>query len=128
MSLARLYVLRAFYLILIVGGFFVVLPALTDPEPTGHGMFPSMLAVLWVCALIGLRYPLQMLPILLFEFASKIVWLIAYALPQWTAGARAPQSREDLLAVGAGLLLLAAVIPWTYLYRHYLQRPAARWL
>jgi hypothetical protein len=125
-SIGRLYILRSVYLLLVAGGFLVVPAALIDPEPPVRGTFPSMLAGLWLCAFVGLRYPLQMLPILLFELASKIIWMVVYGVPQFATGITTQQTR-DLLQIAAGPLLLAAVIPWTYVYRHYVKQPAARW-
>jgi hypothetical protein len=75
-SLARLYVLRAMYLVLVIAGGIVFLPQLIGHEPTARGVIPSMLAGMWVLACFGLRYPLQMLPILLFELAWKTIWLV----------------------------------------------------
>jgi hypothetical protein len=61
-SLTRLYVPRAMYLLLVIGGAIVFLPQLIGHEPAGRGVIPSMLGGLWVLACFGLRYPLQMLP------------------------------------------------------------------
>jgi hypothetical protein len=61
-SLVRLYVLRAVFLIFAIPGFFVRLPELISPDPTARGMIQGMLGGLWVTAMIGVRYPLQMLP------------------------------------------------------------------
>ena len=47
------------------------------------GVVTSMLVAMSVLALLGLRYPVQMLPILLFEAAWKVFWLTAVALPLW---------------------------------------------
>src|SRR5690349_25099424 len=90
-SLARLYALRAMYLLLVIGGGIVFLPQLIGHEPAARGVIPSMLGGLWVLACFGLRYPLQMLPILLFELAWKTIWLIDYGLPQWRAGVQTTQ-------------------------------------
>ena len=40
------------------------------------------LSLLWF---LGLRYPLQMLPVLLFELAWKLIWMIVVVLPLWTS-------------------------------------------
>jgi hypothetical protein len=125
-SLVRLYVLRAMYLLLVIGGGIVFLPQLVGHEPTARGVIPSMLGGLWVLACFGLRYPLQLLPILLFELAWKTIWLIDYGLPQWRAGVNTTQFTEDFKAIGLGLILIP-IIPWGYVFRHYLKKPAARW-
>ncbi len=126
-SLARLYVLRAMYLLLVIGGAIEFLPQLIGHEPTARGVIPSMLGGLWVLACFGLRYPLQMIPILLFELAWKTIWLLDYGLPQWRAGVHTAQFTGDFKAIALGPLLLIPIIPWGYVFRHYLKKPGARW-
>ena len=126
-SLARLYVLRAMYLLLVVGGAIVFLPQLIGHDPTAHGVIPSMLGGLWVLACFGLRYPLQMLPILLFELAWKTIWLVDYGLPQWRAGVNTTVFKDDFKAIALGPLVFLLVIPWGYVFRHYLKKPGTRW-
>jgi hypothetical protein len=126
-SLARLYVLRAMYLLLVIGGAIVFLPQLIRHEPTARGAIPSMLGGVWVLSCLGLRYPLQMLPILLFELVWKTIWLIDYGLPQWMAGVNTAQFTEDFKAIAFAPVLLIPIIPWGYVFRHYLKEPGARW-
>jgi hypothetical protein len=126
-SLARLYVLRAMYLLLIIGGGIVFLPQLIGHEPTARGVIPSMLGAVWVLACFGLRYPLQMLPLLLFELVWKTIWVIDYGLPQWKAGVNTPVFTEDFKAIAFAPVLLILIIPWGYVFRHYLKKPGARW-
>ena len=126
-SLARLYVLRAMYLLLVIGGGIVFLPQLIGHEPTARGVIPSMLCGMWVVACFGLRYPLQMLPILLFELAWKTIWLIDYGLPQRMAGVNTAQFTEDFKAIAFAPVIMVAVIPWGYVFRHYVKKPGARW-
>jgi hypothetical protein len=126
-SLARLYALRAMYLLLVIGGAIVFLPQLIGHEPTARGVIPSMLAGVWVLACFGLRYPMQMLPLLLFELMWKTIWLIDYGLPQRMAGVNTAQFTEDFKAIALGPLLLIPIIPWGYVFRHYLKKPGARW-
>jgi hypothetical protein len=126
-SLVRLYVLRATYLLMVVG-----LGAMIVPETLGHtvmarGVIPSLLGGLWALAFLGLRYPLQMLPLLMFEFAWKAIWLFAYGLPQRSAGQIPPTFAEDFPNITLGVILLPLVIPWGYVWRHYVKGPGARW-
>src|SRR4051812_46326304 len=85
-SLARLYVLRASYLLLVLGVGAMILPVLIDHEPIARGVIPSLLGGVWLLAFIGLKYPLRMLPLLMFEFAWKTLWLLVFGLPQWWSG------------------------------------------
>ncbi len=126
-SQARLYVLRATYLLLIVGLGATNLPVLISHDSTSRGVIPSMLGGIWLLAFIGLRYPLHMLPLLLFEFFWKTIWLLAYGLPQWSAGQMPPTWPEDFKAIAAGVILMPIIIPWGYLYRHYIKQPSERW-
>src|SRR3954470_23720846 len=85
-SRLRLYLLRAAYLLLVVGLGLMIVPALIQHEPTARGVIPSLLGAVWVLAIVGLFRPLQMLPVLMFEFVWKTIWLWAFGLPQWFAG------------------------------------------
>src|SRR3954462_9764041 len=109
-SLARLYVLRAMYLLLVIGGGIEFLPQLIGHEATARGVIPSMLAGMWVLACFGIRYPLQMLPVLLFELAWKTIWLVDYGLPQWRAGVQTPVFKEDFKAIALAPLVFILVI------------------
>jgi hypothetical protein len=123
----RLYVLRAMFLVFVVGGFFVHPQWLFDPDWSRRGMIDGMLAGLWIMAFFGLRQPLRMLPIFLFEFVWKAIWLVTFGLPQWMAGRSDPQFTEDLILIGGGPILFGLIIPWGYVWRHYIRQPAERW-
>ncbi|HEY6006090.1 MAG TPA: hypothetical protein VIV57_24635 [Anaeromyxobacter sp.] len=125
-SLARLYVLRASYLLLVVGVGAMIVPPLIHHEPMARGVIPSLLGGVWLLAFIGLRHPLQMLPLLMFEFAWKTIWLLAFGLPQWSAGQMPPTFTEDFQAIAFGVILMPIVIPWGYVWQHYVKAPADR--
>ena len=126
-SLVRLYVLRATYLLLVVGLGTMIVPSLIDHAPMARGVIASLLGGLWVLAFIGIKYPLQMLPLLMFEFAWKTIWLLAFGLPQWSTGQMPPTFSDDFQSIAFGVILMPIVIPWRYVYRHYLRQPADRW-
>jgi hypothetical protein len=126
-SLLRLFVLRATYLLLVVGLGLMIVPGLIGHEPMARGVIPSLLGGVWLLAIVGLRYPLQMLPVLLFEFVWKAIWLFNYGLPQWHGGQVPPTFAEDFKAIAAGVILMPIVIPWGYVYRHYIKAAGDRW-
>ena len=126
-SLIRLYVLRATYLLLVIGLGLMIVPELIGHPLISRGVIASLLGAVWLLAFVGLKYPLEMLPLLMFEFAWKSLWAVAYGLPQWLAGQYPSTFAEDAFNIGIGVILMPLVIPWGHVYRHYLQRPGARW-
>ena len=84
-SLWQLNLLRVGYLVM--GGCLAVVkwPLLFNHGPweLKEGTVECMLVAMSVLALMGLRYPLRMLPILLFEVGWKLTWLGVIALPLW---------------------------------------------
>ena len=126
-SLARIYVLRATYLLLVIGLGGMIVPDVVSHPVISRGVIPSLLGAVWVLAFVGLKYPLQMLPLLMFEFAWKSIWMVAYGLPQWSAGQLPPTFAEDSFNIGLGVILMPLVIPWGYVYRHYVKQSRARW-
>ena len=126
-SLLRLYVLRATYLLLVVGLGATIVPVILNHELMARGAIPSLLGGVWLLAFVGLRYPLQMLPLLMFEFAWKTIWLVAFGLPQWFSGQLPPTFVDDFQAIVAGVILMPIVIPWGYVYRRYIKQQPDRW-
>src|SRR5215218_3377265 len=88
-SLLRLYVMRAFFLLLFLERAYTALPALiarSTPLGVWDGVAYSFWGALAMLALIGVRYPLQMVPVLLMFLLYKMLWLIGVALPLWRTG------------------------------------------
>ncbi len=88
-SLFRLYLLRALYLLIVVGLGATVWPGVlygAHQWALMEGTVVCMLAAFSILAALGLRYPLQMLPVLLWKLVWKTLWLFIVALPQWWAG------------------------------------------
>ncbi|HTD06940.1 hypothetical protein [Undibacterium sp.] len=128
-SLFRLYSLRALYLLIVVGLGLVVWPGVIHHEKPWElmeGVVACMLAAFSALSLLGLRYPLQMLPLLLWELVWKSIWLIVVALPLWTAG----QMDGSTWATASACLLVVIipfVIPWRYVFAHYAKKRGDRW-
>ena len=126
-SLARIYVLRATYLLLVIGLGAMIVPDVVSHPVISRGVIPSLLGAVWVLAFVGLKYPLKMLPLLMFEFAWKSIWMLAYGLSQWYASQLPATFAEDSFNIGVGVILMPLVIPWGYVYRHYVKQSGARW-
>ena len=126
-SLVRIYVQRATYLLLVIGLGAMIVPDIVSHPVISRGVIPSLLGAVWVLAFVGLKYPLEMLPLLMFEFVWKSIWMVAYGLPQWSAGQLPPTFAEDSFNIGLGVILMPLVIPWGYVYRHYVKQSGARW-
>ena len=129
-STFRLHLLRATYLLLVVGLGLDIWPLLLRSGPAAEhmrGVVWSLLAAVSLLAVVGLRYPLRMLPLLLFELAWKSIWVLAIGLPQWSAGQLGPAARETLSACLMGLVIVPLVLPWGYVLTHYVRQPGDRW-
>ena len=124
----RLYLLRATYLLLVVGMGFQVWPALFHHHPWTlmQGVANCMLASMSALAALGLRYPLKMLPILFFELVWKATWLIGIAYPAWAAHAVDPDMAGTVFACALGVIF-PVVIPWRYVLETYFKAPGDRW-
>jgi hypothetical protein len=128
-SLFRLYVLRAMYLFIVLGLGTFLWPGIIDPTKHWHlmeGQATCMLAAFSLCCVLGLRYPLQMLPVLLWEVTWKTLWLALVPLPQWLAGHVDDQLKPSIFACGMVVLVYLA-IPWGYVFAQYGASPGARW-
>ncbi|MEO8101883.1 MAG: hypothetical protein ABI790_05120 [Betaproteobacteria bacterium] len=129
-STFRLYLLRSTYLLIVVGLGLTIWPGIIrhamagDPTPGATG---SLLAAVSVLAALGIRYPLQMLPLLLFELVWKSIWLAAIALPLWSAHQIDADTRESIVACLMGMVIFPIVIPWSYVFANYARKPADRW-
>src|SRR5215813_13942943 len=128
-SLFRLYTLRVAYLIMAGGLAVYVWPSVirhSNDYAITHGAEVAMLAGLGAVAALGLRYPVKMLPILLFEVVWKAIYLIAFAYPVWSAHQVTPAMAEDIKAVSMVAILLP-LIPWRYAFTQYVMKRGERW-
>ena len=124
--LGRLYLMRAVAL-LGIWGLFETVETLFVHAAMDRGVHKALIAGLWLMCLFAFRYPLKMVPILLFEMTWKLVWLFAFGLPQWASGVGSPRLGEDLWSIGAFPIVCALVIPWSYVWRHYVIAPGEPW-
>jgi len=128
-SLFRLYTLRACYFIMAVGLGSFIWPVVihhTNQLATTHGAQFALLAGLGATAVLGLRYPLQMLPLLLFELIWKAIYLIAFAMPLWSAHQITAAAAGDIKAC-LMVVIFIPLIPWRYVFAQYVLKRGDRW-
>lgn len=127
-STFRLYLLRATYLLIFLGQGYIQLPTILHHSTTRwHGTGSSMLTATALLVVFGIRYPLQMLPMLLYELLWKSIWLIVFALPLWLNHNIDPPTAEAVKACLLGWVIFPIVIPWSYVYENYVKKPGDRW-
>jgi len=129
LSLLRLYTLRVFYLVMAVGLGVYIWPVVihhTNELAATKGVQFALLAGLGATAALGLRYPVQMLPLLLFELIWKAIYLIAFALPLWSAHQITAAAAEDIKAC-LMVIIFIPFIPWRYVFKHYVLKRGDRW-
>ena len=128
LSLWQLNALRVGYLVMGVGLAVIKWPLLYDHEPWGlaEGTKECLLIAMSVLALLGIRYPLRMLPILFFEVSWKLLWLGVVALPLWSDNQLEGATRTQAGAV-LWVVIIIAVIPWRHVLAQYVMAPGEPW-
>jgi hypothetical protein len=124
LSLTRRHLMRAGYLLMAVGLALVKWPLLPDAHtlPLYEGVTLCLLTAMSLLALLGLWRPVQLLPVLLFESAWKVLWLALVALP--TAATSELDAATTEVAVNCSLVVvILAVTPWRYVWQSYVRTP-----
>jgi hypothetical protein len=128
LSLTQLHLMRAGYLLLVAGLAIKKWPLLPDAHtmPLYEGVTLCLLVAMSLLAVLGLRNPVKLLPVLLFESAWKLLWLGVVTLPQAVDG-DLDKSTSDIAFNCSFVVLILAVIPWRYVWRSYVRENGDRW-
>jgi len=129
LSLFRLYTLRVAYFVMAAGLGAFIWPTVirhSNELAIAKGAELALLAGLGATAALGLRYPVRMLPILLFEMIWKVIYLLAIAWPLWSAHQITAAVAEDIKAV-AMVVIFVPLIPWRYVFAQYVMKRGDRW-
>ena len=118
LSIRRLNAMRAGYLLMGVGLAVVKWPLLGQARtmPLYEGVTLCLLTAMSVLALIGVRHPKRMLPVLVFETAWKVLWLSLVALPRALAGTVDDRMSEVVVSCSL-VVVIIAVVPWGHVWR-----------
>jgi hypothetical protein len=127
-ALWRLYALRFFFALIAAGQGSIQLPLFFHhPHWTlMSGVAHSFLLALALLSIVGIRYPLQMLPLLIYEVLWKLIWLIGIALPLYLANQIDADTRASFFEI-APIVVVLPFIPWGYVLANYVRKPGDRW-
>ena len=128
--LYRLYLLRAGFLVLGLAQGYRTWSAILGhrgPWEFWHGVAASLLGALTLLALLGVRYPVRMLPLMIFEFVWKLIWTLAIWLPLWLGHRVDADTADNFFAISLGVVIVPLILPWGYIWKNYVTAPADRW-
>lgn len=124
----RLNLMRAGYAFMAFGLALVKWPLLPGAHdgPLFEGVVTALLTAMSLLALLGLRYPVQLLPVLLFESAWKLLWLAVVALPVALTGDFS--NAMQVIVINCSLVaVVLAVIPWRFVWQRYATAQGDPW-
>jgi hypothetical protein len=130
LSTLRLNLLRGMYLLIALAMGAQIWPLiLNHPANVEHmrGVGRAFLGALTLLCLVGIRYPVKMMPLLFYEFVWKAIWLLSFGLPLVITHQLTPDTRETLIACIPGVVLVPLVLPWRYVIDKYIREPGDRW-
>lgn len=126
----RLNALRGLYLLMAVGLAAVIWPSLLGRPPAVPGpssVVQALLGALGLLCVLGLRYPVKFLPLLVFELLWKLVWALAVAWPAWWAGQLGAYGQATLWECLPAFVLFPLILPWRYILSSYILAPSEPW-
>ena len=129
LPLWRLNLMRVGYAVMGVGLAVVRWPDVIGYDysmPLYEGVVAVLLTAMSLLAFLGLRYPVRLLPILLFESLWKLIWLSVVALPAVVAGEVDAAMNETIFNCSLVVIVLA-VVPWPYVWQRYVTAQGDRW-
>jgi hypothetical protein len=123
-SIFRIYVLRFFYLLIIVlFGTNVWIEIFTHKElwmPLS-GVAYSFWGAFTILSILGLFHPLKMIPLLLMQFSYKFIWLFIVAYPLWISNQLISSPAEGMTTLFVKSVVVdIIIIPWPYVLKNYI--------
>jgi hypothetical protein len=130
LPLYRLYLLRALFLLIGLGQGSQTWPAIirhTKPWDLWHGVGMSFLGALTLLCFVGVRHPVKMLPLMIFEGVWKLIWVLAVWLPLRLAHDIDADTADSAFSIFMGVVLVPIVLPWGFIWKNYVTAAGDRW-
>ena len=124
----RLNLMRGGYLLMAIGLLIFKWPLLPQAAslPPIEGATVCILTAVSLLAFLGVRYPIGMLPILMFEVLWKVLWLALVAVPLLIAN-DLNGATESLLFSMLFVVPVIAVTPWDFVWKRFVATPGEQW-
>jgi len=129
LSARSLNVMRIGYAFMGIGLAIVKWPLLVNNArslPLWEGVVVCLLTAMSLLAFLGLRYPVRMLPILLFEVIWKLIWIATIAI-LYLVSHDVDSAMRAVLVNCSFVVVIIAVVPWRFAWRHYVRTPGDAW-
>lgn len=88
-------------------------------EPV-EGVAYSFWGALSLLALIGVRFPIKMLPVLLMQFGYKLIWIAAVGYPLLARGELDAAGQDLFRANAIGIAIDLIAVPWLFVFKTYI--------
>jgi len=70
-------------------------------------------------AILGVFYPLKLIPIVAFDILYKLVWLAIVAYPLWRTNTLVGSPAEEMTYAFLWVVLPIVAMPWGYAFKRY---------
>ena len=97
-----------------------------DRTNSHEGEWNPEIAIAWcsiaaytTLSILGVFHTLKMLPIMLFMFLYKGLWLLFVAYPLWKNGKLTGGEAEDWVPVFMSIIIPIVFTPWKYVFKTY---------
>jgi hypothetical protein len=64
---------------------------------------------------------------MIFEFAWKLVWVLAAYLPAYLAHSVNADLADNFYGISLGVVVVPLVLPWGYIWKNYVISAGDRW-
>ena len=121
----RLHVMRGLYFLNFISLAFDNWSAILFPQEsmdTLTGVTISFWAAFSLLNLLGVRFPLKFVPILLLQLLYKSAWIIGIYMPARSLGSLNENLSSFFWVCIAGIILNLLIIPWKFVYLEYIKK------
>ena len=121
----RLHVMRGLYFLNFISLAFDNWSMILFPEgsvDTLTGVTTSFWAAFSVLNLLGVRFPLKFVPILLLQLLYKAAWIVGTYRPANILGSLSEDLNTFFWVCIAGIFLNLLIIPWKFVYVEYFEK------